>query len=1188
MFTEKAQAIIDLAKDLAFSAGSAQLNVSCLLAAVKQHPEARVLLAECLGLAPDALAAACPEMPAPVSCPGKLPLDGPVRSVLVCAKELASEVPDGAHPGLIGLRHLTCALAASRETCAALKVTPKARDTVAARLAAWYERDAQSPCLDELTAQLRTLRDDLLKRVFGQDHAVHAFVEGLFNAEVVAAADTERKAPRAVFVFAGPPGVGKTYLAELGASLLDRPFRRFDMSAFSGHEQNDALIGMAKMYRGAHPGALTEFVEKNPSALLLFDEIEKAHPNTIQLFLQVLDAGMLEDKYHERNVVFRDTIIIFTTNAGRKLYDRPNVSGIHAANAAFHRRTILDSLQTEADPRTGQPFFPAALCSRLATGYPVLFNHLRINELERVARAEVTRVANLLERQYYKQVSFDELVPMCLVLREGARADARTLRSQAEIFVKTELFKFCQLFETNRLEDVLEQMDRIHFALDAPPQQLDAEIGLLFESREQAQVLVIAGEEIARLLKERVPDVNWFAAGSADEALEVLAEHDIDLVLLDIWLGRPAQATSMTIQQFDHAPLAARGLDRGQELLRKIHERMPSATIYLLSLVEGSVNGPGGLVDEELFTACVRAGGARGVLTTSFVDDQTEVRQERRDHFAEQLHDTCRRLHREKMADRMAQQRTLLAFDTVPRVDRIGCEITVRLRNLRLARAVAAADASEVLEDVERPRTRFDDVIGADAAKEELRFFIDFLKNPRRFATLGLKPPKGVLLYGPPGTGKTMLARAMAGESDVAFISSSASSFVTIWQGSGPQNVRDLFARARRYAPAIVFIDEIDAIGRPRTGSPGGGQAMETTLNALLTEMDGFTSSSPERPVFVLAATNFNIENEDQTAPERSSRTLDPALVRRFSRTVLVDLPDRAARQKYLALRLVNRPGCVVSHETLRLIADRSTGLSIANLEAVVETAARNAAKSGSELTDKVLEEAFETVRFGEARPRGAEMVKRTACHEAGHTIPYWLSGWWPSYVTVIARGGHGGYMAPCAEEIERRINQTRNDLLASIRVSLGGRAAELIVFGPEEGLSTGASADLEHATNIARQMVCRYGMDAQFGVMAAPELLKYEGALSSPMYLKVGEAVANMLKTEMDRTMKLLEENRGQFDAVAEALVNRERLTAEDLQQILPPLLQNRLSSYLDASGELSQGQTAVTGDAENRSAES
>lgn len=1154
MYTDKAQTVIDLAKDFAYSAGSNGLDVDSLLAAVGSHVEASVLLAECVGLTTEDLRAKCPEYFAPETCSGSLSITETTHRILTNAKKLAKEIPDRLHPGLIDLRHLTCACSLSREIGDSLDISPRVYDEIAALLASWYEQDAQAPQLEELTDRLRGIRAELLKKVYGQDHAVHAFVEGLFNAEVVAAADTKRRAPRALFVFAGPPGVGKTYLAELGTSFLDRPFKRFDMSAFSGHQQHEAMVGMARSFHAAHPGTLTEFVEKNPNAILLFDEIEKAHSKTIHLFLQILDSGVLEDKYHERNVIFRDTTIILTTNAGRKLYDKPNECGVHTANATFHRKTILDALETEINPLTREPFFPAAICSRMATGYPILFNYLRVNELKRVVQTELNRVAGLLERQYYKRVTFCDMLSMIMVFREGAKVDARTLRSQAEVFVKTELFKFSQLFKTDRLEEVFKEIDFVHFKLDESHQAIPPDVQALLEQQEPPRILLVASNYLTDLYHENISQFSWLTACTADEALQVLANKEVDMVLLDIWVGRSMETSMKTIQHFDHVPVAARSLGQGQELLRKIRDRLPNMPVYLLSIVESTdKTNVHGSIDDELFMACVRGGGARGQIISRFDDMMLKGWEERRDQLTRSLLETCRRLFLEKSAERMRQERKVLTFETAPHIDKKERKITIRLRNLRLTRAIAAVDAGEVLEDVERPATRFDDVIGAEAAKEELTFFIDYLKNPRRFAALGLKPPKGVLLHGPPGTGKTMLARAMAGESNVAFISVSASSFVTIWQGSGPQNVRDMFARARRYAPSIIFIDEIDAIGKARTGGGGGGQATESTLNALLTEMDGFTSSSLERPVFILAATNFNVDGGDQGPSGRSSSTLDPALVRRFSRTILVDFPERAAREQYLKMRLEKRPACSVTEMTIKLIAERSTGMSIANLEAVIEMAARSAAKSDEVLTDKVIEEALETVRFGEARVRDIEASTRTARHEAGHVIMYWISGWWPVYVTVVSRGSHGGYMAPCAEEIERRGSRTRDELLADIDVSLGGRGAEIVYYGSDAGLTTGASQDLENSTNIARAMVCRYGMYEEFGLTVTPELMKYEGALSSPVYLELNEITNKILKEQMEKTLKLLEGNRQHLDTVAEALLDKERLSSEDLKKILP-----------------------------------
>ncbi|MFH1113489.1 MAG: AAA family ATPase, partial [Pseudomonadota bacterium] len=952
---------------------------------------------------------------------------------------------------------------------------PESPKTVLAPGTIVYEVPEEISKLAGLTETLTKLRTDLRAKVFGQDHAIHAFIEGLFNSEVVAAADPDRRRPKGLFVFAGPPGVGKTFLAETAAEMLARPFKRFDMSGFSDHQVAiTTLAGIHKSYKDAHEGLLTAFVHENPNAILLFDEIEKAHLNVIHLFLQILDAGRLQDAFTEEDVQFRDTIIIFTTNAGKSLYDNTNSTGVYAGNSGFHRKTILDALENETDSRTGSPFFPPAICSRMAAGYPLMFNHLGVNELERVAADEFNRMAGLVQKQYGKRLECDPQVPLCMVLREGTLTDARTVRSQVEAFVKAELFGFMRLFEPKRLEQVLCKTDCIRIALDRV-ESFPEETRKLVICTEKPRVLLVADDDLRRLWSENVTCVDWIAADDEPEVLNIVQNQDVDMALVDLLIGPgpdpdPDFETTLaskegTIYQFDQVPFAAKGIARGQEILRGIHETRPELPCFLISFGENGSGRPS--LGDDLLMSCLRSGGARGVVETDFCTGTAQGCEQACTDLTSRIDDIARRIYLEKQARDLGSERKHLLFDTAPAIDKDGT-IRIRLRNLRLSRALAASDVSEVLQDVERPTVRFADVYGAAAAKMELQFVVDWLKDPRRFKAMGLRPPRGILLYGHPGTGKTMLARALAGECNAAFVVASAANFVTMWQGSGPQNIRDLFARGRKYAPSIVFIDEIDAVGKKRTGGSGGGAgSTEQTLNALLTEMDGFGTPAA-KPVIVLAATNL-VEH------------LDEALRRRFDREVEVDRPDRAARAAYLKRRLQGTEHRCVSDPVIDRLAGQSASMTIAELERIIELAGRTASSTGVPITDEIVEEAFERMRMGETRsvPDKSSLL-RTARHEAGHCLIGWLRGDKPVQVTIVARGNAGGFVEREADE--ERTRYVRPEMEGMIRQALAGRAAEMVYYGDDEGLSSGASADLQTATHWADLMIRDFGMSAGFG----------------------------------------------------------------------------------------------------------
>ena len=445
-------------------------------------------------------------------------------------------------------------------------------------------------------------------------------------------------------------------------------------------------------------------------------------------------------------------------------------------------------------------------------------------------------------------------------------------------------------------------------------------------------------------------------------------------------------------------------------------------------------------------------------------------------------------------------------------------------------------------------KVSFSDVAGADEEKEELREVVDFLKDPKKYLDLGARIPKGVLLVGPPGTGKTLLAKAVAGEAGVQFLTISGSDFVELYVGVGASRVRDLFEEAKKVAPAVVFIDEIDAVGRQRGAGLGGGHdEREQTLNQLLVEMDGF---SKNEGVVVLAATN-------------RADILDPALLRpgRFDRQVYVGRPDLKGREEILKVHVRNKP--LAEDVDLKVLAQSTPGFTGADLENVVNEGALLAARKEQKLiTMDCLHEAVIKVIAGpEKKSRVVPQHERklTAYHEAGHAVMHHCL---PSVdevhqVTIVPRGQTGGMTISLPRE--DRGYYSKRYMEEEIASLLGGRVAEALFL---EDISTGASNDIQRATSLARKMVTVYGMSEKLGtvcfdsghdeVFLGRSMSQQNRGYSEEVAARIDEEVKAIIDAGYERCRQVLEANRPQVEQVAQRLLERETLSAEEFAEIM------------------------------------
>lgn len=970
-------------------------------------------------------------------------------------------------------------------------------------LHAQEEKPSVKEEISKLVDKVKTLQSELLDTVYGQDNAVNVFTTGYFQAELLSMTDIDRKKPRATYLFAGPPGVGKTFLAEVAAEKLSLPFMRFDMSEYADKEANLEFCGSDKVYKNAKSGNVTGFDSEHPKCILLFDEVEKAHLCVIHLFLQMLDAGRLRDNYTDEEVSFKDAIIIFTTNAGKQLYESESDGDF----SSLSRKVVLKALRNDINPLSGSSYFPAALCSRFASGNVIMFNHIMAHDLRHIAKKEILRSASNFSKNAGVSVDIDEKVYTALLFSEGGNADARMIKSRAESFFNGEIYELLRLVASDKVQTSISDLTKIEFVTEIDE---SSEAYNLFFGEEKLTALVFGSDKTVRNCKKVCKDVEIISAKTVDEAKNIISHKDICVILIDLSYGKRGSVKYLNIE--DQESVSADMFD----YLTKLGQSLP---VYVLETSTYS------LTEEEKMSLFKE--GARDVVR---LDDK----------IGNALKQICVNVYQQQNMNLLAKTNKVVSFTTAQTVSKNGKKATIKLIDFDMAAAVDAEDSCGFVTKNNKPDVDFDDIIGAQDAKSELKYFAEYLRSPKKFAAAGVKMPKGALLYGPPGTGKTMLAKALAAQSGVTFIYTEGNKFLKKYVGEGTEKVHDLFRSARKYAPTIVFIDEIDAIAKERHGDERVA-AGEETLTALLAEMDGFNVDST-KPVFVLAATNFDV------APG-SPRSLDQALVRRFDRRIYVDLPTDEERKQFMLRKCAKNAMFDISEQDIDNLAVRTVGMSLSDLDSIFEFALRQALRAElNKVKVDILDEAFETYVNGEKKNWSEAEVERVARHEAGHAFLCWQSGETPSYLTIVARSDHGGYMQH--DSTEKKTIYTKDELLSRIRVALGGRAAEIVCYGECGGVSTGASGDLVSATAIAERIVCSYGMVDECGLAVSdPRTLR-----SGDVAKEVRKAVNKLLSEQMSQAIEKIRANKDMLDVLSNELMQKSHLSANEISELFLP----------------------------------
>jgi len=907
----------------------------------------------------------------------------------------------------------------------------------------------------------------------------------------------------------GEPGTGKTLLAETFAQHLkqvegeDFQFLRFNMQQYTDERSIASLFGSGQFYIDSSMGELTTPVHCIPKTVILFDEIEKAHPSIIQSLLAVLDRGRSQDSTSLKWIDFSQTFILFTTNLGSEQLSQRRENG--QVLGTLDNASLASLLSQQKGERTNG--LSPELINRLCKGRFLVFESLSPENLLQIYMASWNRSSNAMDNTIVDTVACTSELATLNLLKRLPDLSARSAASAAQsdmvacmepVFEAYESSGLAKdsLFAEIRLKGLEKNLDEYLVArdLDRPQTVLIVDDD---STTEQVVVLACANAKLAIDTQRTTHDLCF---NTVSKALQP------EIILIDLFIEDNIAQQKST-----------------QALSSIIELKNRFSDVPIIAFCRNPASSPR---TKEVLQAAKFIDGVSAVLTY-----QAKSQQVFTDEIVRRL--KLRRLA--TLAQSILRERKRLQFHW--HAEACADHIELEAGMLRLEPIITPGEESKIAGLGEIPKLTFDDVIGNERGVRQISRAIAWLQHPGRIGRFGFRPPGGYLLAGPPGTGKTFLARAAAGECGLPFFSLNAADLRAPLVGESEAKLRKLFSDARRLAPSIIFIDEIDSIARQR-GNEGSHLGL---VNTLLGEMDGFAGHT--RPVLVLAATNF-------------PQSLDSALTRpgRFDETIMCDLPNREARQKLIRKGIERLELFLKDGDEEKLVL-RTQGESAAAIEAAIRHAVYIADGEDRDPEPCDIVDAFEQQVYGTIREDfslAKEEKWSTACHEAGHALAGHLlfPGRTVDYISIQPRTDSLGFVAYREDSTNAygSLGMTRKEITQQIAVCLAGREAERIMLG-EAGMSTGAGSDLSKANNSARRAVMIQGLDQEVGpLQVTPEILSTDPILAE----LCNKRVKAWLTQSEQEVRLLLEQNKKTLEALALKLNDAESMDKDEFLMLM------------------------------------